>query len=175
MRKTFVLFLLSCLLISAVPTIIDAPHILNYAQECLAHKGSLGKTEIGFVYVKVSDDYIFETIKLLGDEGIEPPPYFGEGKVGAHISVIDAEESKGKRLYLPQLGKPIEFKIVNFASVDVDNENGNRRVYYFTVEAPELARIRKANGLPPKIRGFDFHITAAIEYLEIPLEIKPRS
>lgn len=166
MRKLLSLILLSCVLISAVPTVIDAPQVLSYAQDCLAHKGPLEKTEDGFVYVKVSDDYIFETVELLGNGEIDPPPYFGEGKVGAHITVIEAIESKEKRLNLP-LGKPIAFKIVNFASVDVKNDEGIRRIYFFTVDAPELERIRKANGLSPKIHGYDFHITAAIENLEV--------
>ena len=167
MRKSLALLILSCFLISAVPTVIDAPQILNYAQGCLSHRGPLERAADGFVYVKVSDDYIFKTLKLLGNDAIEAPPYFGAGKVGAHISVIDAVESQNKSIDLPQLGKTIEFKITNFASVDVENGHGKRRIYFFRVEAPELARIRKTNGLSPKIRGFDFHITVAIEYLNL--------
>ncbi len=165
--RRLLLLLLSCFLISATPVIVEAPQVLDYAQEHLAHHGTLEMTKEGFIYVKVSDDYIFETVKLLADDAIQPPPYFGKGKVGAHISVIDADESKGKQLYLPQLGQSISFKILEFASVDVSNGEGLRRIYLFIVEAPELAKIRAANGLSKKIRGFDFHITAAVERLKI--------
>jgi hypothetical protein len=219
MRRIFTLLLLLTLCISAVPTVIDAPQILTFAQQCLPHQGVLEKTEIGFVYVKVSDDYIYQTVKLLENgkayharletwnldrakapgfndrkrvnirnmnpfaivesrelsrgprpkflaaRGIKAPPYFGPGRVGAHITVMDADETQGKNLDLPQLGKSIAFTIVNFASVDVVDENGSRRIYLFHVDAPELAQIRKANGLPPKVRGFDFHITVATQFL----------
>jgi hypothetical protein len=166
MRKTLVLLIFACLLISAAPTIIDAPKVLRFAQKCLSHEGVLNRTEEGFVYVKVPDDYIFETLKLLGDNTIEAPPYFGKGKVGAHITVIDATELKDKEPILPHLGKSIDFKIINFAKVDVKNKNGNRCVYLFIVDSPELDRIRAINGLPPNARVSEFHITVGIKKLD---------
>lgn len=163
MRNIIALLISACLLISATPTIIDAPKILSFAEKCLSHEGTLNRTEEGFVYVKVTDDYIFETLKLLGDHTIEAPPYFGPGKVGAHISVIYAEEVKDKELIVPHLGKSIEFKIINFAKVNASNKNGNRCIYLFTVECPELERIRVLNDLPLNMHGIEFHITVGIK------------
>jgi hypothetical protein len=171
MRKTLVLFLFTCLFISAAPIIVDAPKILSFAEKCLSHEGPLNRTEEGFVYVKVSDDYIFETLKLLGDNAIKAPPYFGKGKVGAHISVIYADEMKNRIPILPHLGKAIAFKIVNFAKVDMRNKNENKCIYLFTVESPELERIRAINDLPSNRDGNEFHITVGVKKLEI----KPRS
>ncbi|MBS0604602.1 MAG: hypothetical protein JSS60_06140 [Verrucomicrobia bacterium] len=176
MKKSLFLLLLSSLLISATPTVIDAPEILNFAEQSMPHQGPLKKTSEGFVYVKVPNDYILETLTLLKVDKAEAPAYFGQGKVGAHITVIDADESKGRALKLPPMGTMIPFKIVNFSSVDVTNEHGSKRIYMFTVEAPELEKIRLVNGLPPKVRGFDFHITAAIQYLAgAPSEVEPSS
>jgi hypothetical protein len=165
-KKILLLTFLSSLLVSAIPTVIDAPQILTYAQESLPHQGPLRRTSEGFVYVKVPDDYILETLILLDHEKADAPAYFGNGLVGAHITVIDADESKGKRLKLPPMGTVIHFKVVNFAYVDVTNDLGTKRIYFYTVDAPELAQIRIDNGLSPKVRGFDFHITTAIEYLQ---------
>jgi hypothetical protein len=115
--------------------------------------------------VKVSDDYIFESLKLLGDNTIKAPPYFGKGKVGAHISVIYADEMKNRVPILPHLGKSIDFKIVNFAKVDMRNKNGNKCIYLFIVESPELERIRVINDLPSNMHGNELHITVGIKNL----------
>ncbi len=161
------LLFLSFLLISATPTIINDPEILQFAKQSMPHQGPLKKTEDGFVYVKVPNEYIVKALNYLKECSVEAPAYFGQGRVGAHITVIETEESKGKRFKLPPLGTMIPFEIVNFSSVDVTNENGSKRIYMFTVNAPELEKIRMNNGLSPKLRGNEFHITVAIEYLDV--------
>jgi len=167
-KKILLSTVLSALLISSTPTVIDAPQIMTYAQQSLPHQGPLKKTSEGFVYVKVPNNYILKTLtELEKDRKVEAPAYFGQGMVGAHITVFDANETKGKKLKLPKLGTIISFTLVNFVSVDVSNEHGSKRIYMYTVEAPELQQIRIDNGLPPKVRGFDFHITAAIEYTQV--------
>jgi hypothetical protein len=160
--KIFIFLSLTFLLTSATPTILNEPEIMIYAQNCLPHHGVLEKTEEGFVYVKVSDEYIYEILNRLGDEEAVAPPYFGEGKVGAHITVMEASE--GKKLNIPQLGSTIAFDVVDFAQVEVVNKKGTSRIYMLIVDAPELKKIRTENGLSPKNRGHAFHITTAIHY-----------
>jgi hypothetical protein len=160
--------LLSCLLISATSVEIEAPHILHYAQTHLPQIGPLEMTPEGFVYVKVPDDYIFALIEKIGKEEIESPPYFGEGKVGAHISVIDASEAKNKQLDLPLIGRNIRFSIKNLAYVEIDDGKGQgRRIYFLTIHSPELERLRLCNGFSRQIRGADLHITIGVEYLTL--------
>jgi len=158
--KTLLLLLLCPFLLSATPTVVDAPEALQYAQEMLPHKGPLRRTNEGFVYVKVPNDYILEVLPLLHVGKVETPAYFGQGMVGAHITVISTEEAKGKTLTLPPMRTQIPFKIVNLSSVDLKNDYGSKRVYMFLVDAPELQQIRAANDLPPKV----FHITVAFQY-----------
>ena len=164
MKKLILLLLFPLLLAGVEPTRIDAPEFLKEVKQALPHQGPLRKTSEGFVYVKVPNEYIRKTLDFLKEA--EAPAYFGQGMVGAHITVIDAEESKGKRLILPAMGTMISFEIVSFSSIDISNEHGFKRLYMLLVKAPELEKIRADNGLPPKIRGYDFHITVAIELLK---------
>src|SRR3990172_3968337 len=75
------------------PTMVDAPEVMAYAEKSLPHQGRLMKTDCGFVYVKVSNDYILEALNELEKERkVEAPAFFGQGEVGAHITVIEANE-----------------------------------------------------------------------------------
>ena len=160
-----VLSFLSALFLLTTPIVLNNPAVLTFAKEDMVHEGPLRKTNEGFVYVKVPNSYIFETLKLLDSTTIEHPAYFGKSMVGAHITVIDKTESQGKKLKLPPMGTIIPFEIMQFSSVDITNDYGTKRVYMFTVDAAELEKIRLDNGLPPKARGLDFHITVGVEYL----------
>jgi len=73
--KIIALISLAFLLLSATPTSVDEPEIMSYAQQCLLHEGTLEKTEDGFVYIKVSDDYIDGVLERLNDNQAEAPPY----------------------------------------------------------------------------------------------------
>jgi hypothetical protein len=148
------------------PAIVNAPRIMAYAEKSLPHQGRLMKTDNCFLYLKVSNDYIIEALNELGKQRkVEAPAFFGQGAVGAHITVIEANEIQGRKMKLPPSGTVFSFKITGFVSVDVANEHGSKRIYMYLIDAPELAQIRTDNGLPPKVRGHDFHITAAIEYI----------
>lgn len=156
------LLLIACaLLMSAVPTSVDAPDVLEMAQTRLPQVGTLEIAANGLVYVKVSDHYIDEALRILNNPAIERPPYFGNGKVGAHITAITVKESATRNLFLPQLTQPVAFATLDFASVDVQN----KRIYYFKVDVPQVELIRMTNGFPPKIADHDFHITVGIETL----------
>ncbi|MES2121601.1 MAG: hypothetical protein V4492_02345 [Chlamydiota bacterium] len=155
--------LASTLLISATPIPVEAPLVLEMAQERLSSVGRLLIAPDGLVYVKVSDHYIHEALKILNDPAIERPPYFGEGKIGAHITAFTIEESKSRDLFLPQLEQPIVFAVTDFDAVEVEG----KRIYYYKVDVPQVELIRMSNGLPPKIVNHDFHITVGIRTLEV--------
>ena len=69
--------------------------ILNCIIKTLPTSGVLKKNSEGFIYVDLNDDYIHKMIPFIQNEGFEKPPYFGKPPlVGAHITVIRAEEMK---------------------------------------------------------------------------------
>ncbi|MBI5346890.1 MAG: hypothetical protein HZB76_07105 [Chlamydiae bacterium] len=35
--------------------------------------------------------------------------------------------------------------------------------HVLTIDSPKIMEIRKSLGLPPKIKGYDFHITVAVK------------
>ncbi len=135
--------------------------ILKNAQQHFSIVGTLERTREGFVYVKVSEEYINETLLFLGDEVIAPPAYYGVRKVGAHITAIKQDEAQHKKLFIPQIGQPVVFFAKRFAAKEINDS----RYYYYLVEVPQVELIRLANGLPGKILGDDFHITVGIEPL----------
>lgn len=137
---------------------IDAPEFLTDMRKTLPMQGPLRKTSENFVYVKVDNEYILKSLDFLKDA--EAPAYFGQGSVGAHITVIDTEEAKKKRLVLPAIGTLVSFEIVELTKEDITTENGTKRVYRIRVRSSELEKIRQNNGFPSK----DFHITVAIQY-----------
>lgn len=158
---------LLCLLVSGVlltgatPVPINEPEALKYTQTRLESIGTLEITVTGFVYVKVSNDYIDKTLALLNRPDVQAPPYFSEGMVGAHITAITEKESQSRTLFLPQLEKPVVFAVTGLSTVDVEN----KRIYYLKVEIPQVELIRLFNGLPAKIQDHDFHITVGIEQI----------
>lgn len=159
-RAVKYLYLISAawLCVSATPATLDFPQALHYAQSELVHVGPLEAAPNGLVYIKVPDSYIHETLRLLNRPDIAPPDYFGEGKIGAHITVITPQESSTRQLFLPQLHQPVVFTVLELACVEV---NG-KQIYYFKVDAPQIELIRLSNGLPPKIQNHDFHITIGV-------------
>lgn len=152
----------------------DESPALTYAQQELPRHGVLQKTEEGLLYLKVSDRYIYELLPLLPDV-LSPPPYFGKGLIGAHISIIQPEEIDWtKPPVLPPLGNRYPFTIGHFAWATPQHISKAARVYFLTVEAPELVKIRTDAGLSPQFKEHDLHITIGVQYLESttpPLEI----
>lgn len=174
-------FLLTLLALSSLPgwsadtaTTIDLPEAMKYAQSQLPKEGVLQKTKQGMLYLKVSDRYIYELLPLLPDV-LSPPPYFGPGLIGAHISIIFPEEINWtKPPMLPALGTRYSFTLGQFRWAAPTRIPKASKVYFLTVNAPDLAKIRSAAGLSPQYEGHDFHITLGVEYLESttpPLEI----
>lgn len=135
--------------------------LLQWKQQHNHFYATLKQDERGFVYLDIPDEYVRSLEKLYHKHGMELPPYFGEGKHGAHVSVILAKEVKN--LKIDELGKKIKFSIVNVDSVKPDSWAGIDKVHFLTLDSPKLEAIRSKYGFSPKIDNHDFHLTFGIE------------
>jgi hypothetical protein len=125
-------------------------------------EGELCRDEKGFVYVKVKDEIIFELNKIFGESSL--PPYFGNGKFGAHVTVIPIGEL-GKDIHISEIGKTIKFNIAFCDSLKPEGFKGVNEVSFLSLSAPELDSLRTKYGLTPKVNGnHDFHITFGVKY-----------
>lgn len=141
--------------------ISPCPQVMNYIQHQLPHHGVL-KFSDGFVYVDISDDYIHELIHFVGAD-FQEPPYFGRPElVGAHITVIyPGEVKKYKIRAIQESGEIISFTPKTCQIVHPPHWEGIQEVYFVTVEAPDLEKLRKKYGLPKQ--EYDFHITIGVK------------
>ena len=144
---------------------ISAPScsaILSYVEQNLPHHGTL-KNSDGFVYVDLDDDYIHKLIPFIQQDGFQEPPYFGDGGlVGAHISVMDSEETAKYGIKeIKEYGEEISFIPQECQVVHPLKWKKMDEVYFIVVEAPELDEIRGKYGLPK--REYAFHITVGVK------------
>lgn len=155
-------------------TSVDEPQAMTYAQQQLPRHGVLQKTKEGLLYLKVSDRYIYELLPLLPDV-LSPPPYFGPGLIGAHISIIQSGEIDWtKPPTLPALGTRYSFNLGHFAWLVPQNIPKASKLYLLTIDSPDLVKIRTDAGLSPQFKDHVLHITLGVQYLESttpPLEI----
>lgn len=165
LKKFLAYFLLMPLFIfAAVPVVIEDPQIMSYVDQNLPHQGVLKQTKEGFVYVELPRGYVFDILPMIDQSNVCPPPYFAKDKVGAHITVATPDEMAGLEFpVIPSLGQKISFTIVNFAHVQLENSVLGREIYMFTIKSPQIEEIRTKLGLTPKIKGYDFHITIAVD------------
>jgi hypothetical protein len=155
--------LLPCLIFAAVPVVIEDSQVLSYVEENLPHEGVLKQTKEGFLYIELPKEYILETLALIDKPNVCPPPYFDTEKVGAHITVATAEEMASLKFpNAPYLGATIPFSIINLSLVQLENSLLGSEIYILTVESPKINEIRTTLELPPKINGYDFHITIGV-------------
>lgn len=165
-KMIYYILALPYFLYGAVPIILDEPHILSYVKKQLPHEGILRQTSEGFLYIELPKEYIFNVLPLIAESRLCPPPYFEEGKVGAHITVATAEEMAAlKKRSIPCLGQKIPFNVSDFAQVIFDKESVlGQGSYMLIVDSPKIQEIRKKLGLPPTpdIKGFVYHITIGV-------------
>jgi hypothetical protein len=129
-------------------------------------KGVLKQTKEGFVYIKLSNDVIHGLFTLIDEEGIEEPPYFGKGEIGAHISVISDEEAEEKEIEkIDELGEEFSFKMLGMKSVKPKGWKEMARVWFVEFEAPEIEKMRQKYGLPKSYKGTKnkWHVSVAIK------------
>lgn len=121
--------------------------------------GVLRENEEGFVYIDIDDRFIHDLVRFIESEGFEAPPYFGPGRIGAHISVICKDEEK----YGPieECGQIFSFTPVACQVVHPPHWTGVEEVYLIEVDVPGLDLIREKYGLPQK--EFPFHIAIGVK------------
>lgn len=138
-------------------------HINKEASERLKSvtlKGTLRQRDNGFLYLDISNNVIHGMYSLIDEEDIDKPPYFGDGEVGAHVSVAYEEEVED--LEIKEIGKEYNFKLGKFYSTNPEGWDKMERVWFVEVVAPELEKLRKKYGLSKLLNGHKFHITVAV-------------
>ncbi len=117
----------------------------------------------GFVYLDIPDEYVHSLCPISGDSRAELPPYFGKDRAGAHVSAILSEEMIAKGMPdIAEIGKKFSYRIVQTYDVKPEGWKGVDRVYFLTLDCPELEAMRVKNGFSPRISDHDFHLTYAI-------------
>jgi len=129
-------------------------------------KGELKQDDEGFVYIDINNDFIDGMYPLIDEDGAEKPPYFDKDGVGAHVSVISPDElDEDNELKIEELGDDINFKIKEVYSTNPAGWDEMSKVWFVSIDAPDLKKIRKKYDLPEtyKDKGHDFHITIGVQ------------
>lgn len=112
-----------------------------------------------YCFLKVDNDYIHNLFFLLHECNSEKPNYFGEGKVGAHITVFYPEENTV--LDLSDIGVKHSFKPVGLFKV-LFNLN---EYIVLKIASPSLVSLRQKYNLPEELnyKGYNIwlHLTIA--------------
>jgi len=134
----------------------NSQSIVAWAKEHLPQTGILEVSD-GFVYLKVDDRYIHELFPMLHRDRYEKPPYFRRPTAaGAHISVLYLQDI-GSHRSIPELGHKFSFTLMNIVYVPPRYRN----YIVLEVKSLELEALREKYGLPPLLKGHEFHITIA--------------
>lgn len=137
------------------------PSLLDVVSQ-LPTVGVLKMNTLGLTYLDIDDNYIHQLFPLIEDKDAMKPVYFGDGLVGAHISVIyPAEEML---CHGNDLNQQHHFSVSGFYSAIIEN----KKYYVLKVKAPSLTSVRRRCGLPDKLffknYWIDLHITVAVVY-----------
>ena len=129
-------------------------------------KGVLKQTKDNFVYIDISNNVINGLLPLLDYDNVKKPPYNLKSfnNVGAHISVIGIDEYNDNDIEeIEELGEEFNFTFKDFKRTNPDGWDEMKQVYFVTVDAPELKKLRKKYKLPELANGHQFHITIGTE------------
>lgn len=141
-------------------TKLNSPPIINTVSH-LKRKGQLARSKNNLVYLDVNDAYIHKLFPLLQNNQIKIPDYFGEGSVGAHVTVIYPEENK--EINEKDLNQEHHFLIQDLVAATIEKKT----YYVLLVESPSLLKLRKQYGLPDHLcfKGYSigFHITIGVK------------
>jgi hypothetical protein len=117
------------------------------------------KDKNGFIYLDIPDAIISGFMSLIKGKVIHPKKA-SDNYPGAHISVMQAEDTDKK---VKEIGKKFKFTIIGAEQTEPEGWDGVNKVYFITVDSPELENLRKSYGLSKKNKGHNFHITIAVE------------
>ena len=120
------------------------------------------KSNKGYIYLSVDNRIITPFLNMIDSDAVISPKEVTEKEkdVGAHISVIKKNETNKE---ITELGQEFSFTVTGLQSVKPDGWEEVRKVYFLTVDSPELEDLRTKYDLPKKVEGHDFHITVGVE------------
>ena len=139
----------------------DQPQVVERAMEIPA-VGVLKQKPNGYVYLAVSPDFIGTTLPIIEAPGkITPPHHYTSKKgIGAHISVMEENELIQHEIWeIDELGQEFDFTVLELRTVKIKRDNKIKKLLLIAVTAPTLETLRGSYGLPPLLKGHDFHIT----------------
>ena len=118
----------------------------------------------GFLYLDVPDDIIEAFVKMIPNRGLDKPEVATDPTdyVGAHISVMYAEETKRLKKRVREIGEDFQYTLDKMYVTTPENWDDVQEVYFIAVKSPQLEGLRRKYGLRPKLNGHDFHITVAV-------------
>lgn len=141
----------------------------SQVMECVGRLPLSGTLERSsdFLFVKIDDCFIYDVLSLIEREGFSSPPYFGEGRVGAHISIAFPNELE-KIPNIPECGSKVSFTLRSCEVIQLQSESeilaGIDELYLLVIDAPELDALREKYGLPKS--KYPFHITLGAKQKE---------
>lgn len=142
---------------SSQESVLPGEKIVEYVNRNLPLEGSLRLDHSGYIYLKVTNRYVYELFPMLHLQGFQMPGSIRRHtKIGAHISVFYKDEGQS-------IGRIDEIgKVYGFVPKRVRQVRARGKEYVILeVDAPELEQLRKRYGLSSKLLGHEFHITLA--------------
>ena len=137
--------------------------------------GRLYLSKSGWLLLSVPNSLVqgvFDALQIPGAElpltGAMNVPGVPGSVLNAHISVMTPEEvEKIGASKITERGQTFRYSLGKLKEHAAKNIAGVSRLWVLDVKSPELATLRKAYGLPPKLRNYDFHITVAIRKTKV--------
>lgn len=125
--------------------------------------GRLYLSKSGWLLLAVPNAFVHGLFDALQEPGVEKP-CDKDNLINAHISVMTASETdKIGADKITERGKIFRYQIGAVKTVVPTTWDGVGRVWYVTVNSPELRKLRASYGLSPQPRGdWDFHITFGV-------------
>jgi len=141
---------------------IENQELVSFANSNLKRIGKVVQAETGYVYLKVDDDFIHRLFPMIQESKKEIPNYFLTDGIGAHSTVLYADELKDGPA-ITEIGTDITFEIGSFFKANILGKT----YYGITIISPQLSQLRKKYGLDPdrlNFKGFKvpFHITIGV-------------
>jgi len=130
-------------------------------------QGILRQSKEGLIYLELSDKDLNIFFSLLNENEAERADDDEELKIlGAHVPVILPDEHQAKKGWdlSKKLGKSFSFSFKSCFSLSYPQEWPEmEKVWYVTIDSPQLKELREQFLLPTTIRGHDFYVLLAFK------------
>lgn len=143
---------------------IAADTELAYKKVPMVGKLTLKQKDGDYGILKVPEAFKKAVYDAIWEEGMQYDDL--HEKHEAHISVFDDVEMKElrKKGKIPEDGKDFKFDLKSVEMVEPEGWPEMEKVWFVTVDSPELEALRKKYGFTPLMKGdHKFHITVAVK------------